>query len=72
MNLITNKVTKISQMNNKSNSNSFYISWVNDDKIGYMKTINGLNNLIILSSEREFVILNKYSITLNTINYYGR
>ena len=26
----------------------------------------------ILSSEREFVILNKYSITLNTINYYGR
>ena len=47
LNLVTNKVTKISQMNNKSNSNSFYISWVNDDKIGYMKIINGLNNLVI-------------------------
>ena len=43
----SNKINTISKVINTSKNNNFYSTWINDHKIGYLKMINGINNIII-------------------------
>lgn len=69
----SNKINTISKIINTSKNNKFNSSWINDDKIGYLKMINGVNNIIIydlLNKQKTYKsIPNFKNINGFSINY---